>query len=404
MRIGRRFEADGDFSAAGTHALACAQIKRHAHPAPVVDHDLERHIGFRRTVRLDPIFLAITDNLLVAHRALRILTAYRIGQCFLFVPRPDRAHHLGFFATDRVGTEGRGGLHRDHRQQLEQVIGHHVAQCTGVLVKTATGLDTHGFRGGDLHVVDVVVVTERLEQAIGETADQNVLHRLLAQVMVDPVDLFFAHDLEQAAIERHCTGQIGAERLFDNYPAEPVIGFLQQTGRPQALGHFAEEPRRGGQIKHRIFRTGALDLAGDVLIGRIIEKVTLHIADTLGQRAPQRRIERVLATAGNFAGGLVANEIFEFFGEVRIADRVMIDADDVQPFIHQTVARQVVKRRHQQTLDQVTMCTEQKQGGWGRNFGFLLGTAARQTHYLGSLWPPNPKRMADSILSAYELV
>lgn len=82
----------------------------------------------------------------------------------------------------------------------------------------------------------------------------------------------------------------------------------------------------------------------------------------------------------------------------------MIDADDVQPFVHQTVARQVVKRRHQQTLDQVTVRTEQKQGRRGRNFGFLLGTAARQTHYFGSLWPPNPKRMADSILSAYELV
>ncbi len=46
------------------------------------------------------------------------------------------------------------------------------------------------------------------------------------------------------------------------------------------------------------------------------------------------------------------------------------------------------------------MGTEQKQGrGWGY-LGFLLGTATRQAHYLGSLWPPNPKRMADSILSA----
>ncbi len=78
-------------------------------------------------------------------------------------------------------------------------------------------------------MIDVVIVPERLEQAIGETADQNVLHRLLAQVMVDPVNLLLAHDLEQAPIELNRTGQIGAERLFDHDATEAFFGFLQQT-------------------------------------------------------------------------------------------------------------------------------------------------------------------------------
>ena len=38
---------------------------------------------------------------------------------------------------------------------------------------------------GDLHVGDVVAVPEGFEQFVGETHRQHVLHRLLAQVVVD---------------------------------------------------------------------------------------------------------------------------------------------------------------------------------------------------------------------------
>jgi hypothetical protein len=37
-----------------------------------------------------------------------------------------------------------------------------------VLIKTATGFHADGFGGGDLHVVDVMVVPERFEQAVGK--------------------------------------------------------------------------------------------------------------------------------------------------------------------------------------------------------------------------------------------
>ncbi len=98
-----------------------------------------------------------------------------------------------------------------------------------MFVKTATGFDAYGLRRRNLYVVDVVVVPKRFEQTIGETADQNVLYRFLAQVVVDAVDLLLAHDLEQAAIELDRTGQIGTERFLDHYPAKPVAVFLQQT-------------------------------------------------------------------------------------------------------------------------------------------------------------------------------
>jgi hypothetical protein len=43
-------------------------------------------------------------------------------------------------------------------------------------------------------VVDVVAVPERLEDGVGEAEDQQVLHRLLAQVVVDAVDLLLVED------------------------------------------------------------------------------------------------------------------------------------------------------------------------------------------------------------------
>ncbi|MCY1426032.1 hypothetical protein D9M71_418400 [compost metagenome] len=123
------------------------------------------------------------------------------------------------------------------------MVGHHVAQGAGAVIERTTGLDTDGFRCGDLHVVDVVIVPERFEQAVGKAADQNILHRLFAQVMVDAVDLPLAHHLQQAGVERLGAGQVGAEGLLDHHAAKTAGGLVEQPGLPQAQGHFGEEAR-----------------------------------------------------------------------------------------------------------------------------------------------------------------
>ena len=47
---------------------------------------------------------------------------------------------------------------------------------------------------GDLHMVDVIAVPDRLEHAVGEAQHQDVLHRLLAEIMIDPVDLLLVDE------------------------------------------------------------------------------------------------------------------------------------------------------------------------------------------------------------------
>ena len=105
---------------------------------------------------------------------------------------PDGVQHVHFLVADLVGVEGDHRLHGHQAEQLQQMILHHVAQRAGAIVIAAAVFHAHLFGHRDRHVVHVAPVPDRLEQRIGETERQNVLHGLLAQVMVDAEDLRFA--------------------------------------------------------------------------------------------------------------------------------------------------------------------------------------------------------------------
>ena len=87
------------------------------------------------------------------------------------------------------GSRSTGRLHRHQAEKLQHVVLHHVAQGARALVVAAPGADTDRFRHGDLDVIHVAIVPDGLEDAVAEPHQHDVLHRLLAQVMVDPVDL-----------------------------------------------------------------------------------------------------------------------------------------------------------------------------------------------------------------------
>ena len=79
------------------------------------------------------------------------------------------------------------------------MVGHHVAQRAGGVVGLAALLDADRLGDGDLHVVDVVAVPQRLEEAVGEAEDQDVLHRLLAEIVIDAEDLLLARHAQDLA-------------------------------------------------------------------------------------------------------------------------------------------------------------------------------------------------------------
>ena len=100
------------------------------------------------------------------------------------VDRTQRAQHLHFLVAHLGGVETRRRFHRDQRQQLQHVVLNHVAQRAGLVIKRATALQAHCLGHGDLNVVDPARVPQRLEQPVAEAQRQQILHRLLAEIVV----------------------------------------------------------------------------------------------------------------------------------------------------------------------------------------------------------------------------
>ena len=63
------------------------------------------------------------------------------------------------------------------------------------------------FGNGDLHMVNVLAIPDRLEDAIGKAENQQVLHRLFAEIMVDAVDLRLGEGAGDLVIERDAEGR-----------------------------------------------------------------------------------------------------------------------------------------------------------------------------------------------------
>ena len=76
-----------------------------------------------------------------------------------------------------------------------------VAQRPRLVVVGPTKLNSDLLSRRDLHRIDQVAVPDRLEDRVGEPEGEDVLDRLLAQVVVDPVDGVFVEDFLHDLVE-----------------------------------------------------------------------------------------------------------------------------------------------------------------------------------------------------------
>ncbi len=142
-----------------------------------------------------------------------------------------------------------------------------------MFVVGAAALNADALGHGDLDMVDVAAVPYRLEDAVGEAEDQDVLDGLLPQVVVDAVYLVFVEYTVERAVQLRRAGQVMAERLLydDARPAAVAAG---QTRLAQALGDPGVLAGGRGQVVQAVARPGlAFDLLqplGQVLVARWI--------------------------------------------------------------------------------------------------------------------------------------
>ena len=185
---------------------------------------------------------------------------------------------------------------------------HHVLEGARRLVEGHPVVDRERLGDVDLHVVDVIPIPDRLEEAVGEAEGQDVLRRFLTQEVVDAEDLVLVEDLVHGVVQRDGAGQVGAERLLHDDP-----GTLDQFRVRQQLDHRARRRRRDAQVVqparfpdvHLLF--GAGHRLGHRLrpAARRAEAQTLLEIRPLEQRDPARR-ELVTGVARQLTEILVA--------------------------------------------------------------------------------------------------
>jgi hypothetical protein len=139
-------------------------------------------------------------------------------------------------------------------------------------------------------VLDVRAVPERLDDGVGEAEVQQVLHRLLAEEMIDAKDRRFRDDLLERAVDGLRTGEIAAERLLDDHAR---VGCT--TGTAQLRRDCSEQAGRDRQVMARPLR--AVDGLAQGGKRGVVAVVAVHVLHP-GFQAAQRLGVRPVAMLG----------------------------------------------------------------------------------------------------------
>ncbi len=147
------------------------------------------------------------------------------------VERAHVAQHLGLLVADRLVVRPARRLHREVADDLQEVVLDDVADDAGLLVELPPPRDPEALGHRDLDVLDVVAVPDRLEEGVRESEVEDVLDRLLAEVVVDPEDVLLGEGAVQDLVERARRGEVAAERLLERRLGPPRRGPTASAAR-----------------------------------------------------------------------------------------------------------------------------------------------------------------------------
>ncbi len=168
-----------------------------------------------------------------------------------------------------------------------------------VVVSAAPALHAERLGDGDLHVVDVLLVEERLEDRVAEAERQNVLDRFLPEVVIDAVDLALVENLGDRRVERAGALEIVAEGLFDDHPRpDRFVLVVDEAGRGEMPDDDREELRRHREVEETIPRQVPLALhLLDLRLERLERLELVRVAGVVVERADERVLGRDLLAA-----------------------------------------------------------------------------------------------------------
>src|SRR5205809_768240 len=92
------------------------------------------------------------------------------GVLLYFVPgdRTQAAEHVYPGVADELGIERVGGVHRDEAEQLQDVVLDHIPERACLFIICGPASDAFRFAHRDLDMIDILMVPNRIENAVGE--------------------------------------------------------------------------------------------------------------------------------------------------------------------------------------------------------------------------------------------
>ena len=200
-------------------------------------------------------------------------------------------------------------------------------------------------------MIDVSAIPDGLENSIGEAKSEDVLDGLFAEVMVDPVDLFFVGNLEQLLVQRASAFEIMAEGLFYDHAAPVAVVLLHQAVFGEVLHDRSESIRSSGQVVEvvsvsRVLLVDFGEQVFEIRIGLRVVEVARHVVHAAHKPLPQIGVD--------VTGGKLLHVLSDFFAIVVSGHGATGDADYGEFVREQFGARKVVEGWNQLSPSQVT--------------------------------------------------
>ncbi len=243
--------------------------------------------------------------------------------------------------------QARRRFHRDQADELQQVVLDHVAQRADLVEVLHAPADAEVFRNRDLHVIDRAAPPQRFEQRIGEAQREQVLHRLLAEVMVDAVDLVLGETVAHFIIDRAGRLVVVPERLLEH---DAAVGG-DQAVLLQSLRDGAEQARRRREVGDADAVFAARKQVDERAPVVVVVRIALHVVDAVAQLRPLRVIEIAAAE-------IVLQRLLDETEVLVAAQVTTAGRDDAAVARDLAVAFAVVQRRQQLAHGQVTGTAE----------------------------------------------
>ena len=251
--------------------LARADEDRHALPAPIVDR--QPHGRERLHLRI------------VCHTSLAPVAEELTADHIARPQRGDRFQYLHLLIAHRLAVDARWWLHHESREHLKHMVLDHVADCAGLVIECAAILHTERLGHGHLDAVNVLPVPERFVHWVADAKEQQVVHRSLAEVVIDAKNSRLIEGPEQNTIEVARALNVATKGFLDDDPGAKSSA----AAAGELLDDFAEKQRRNGEIERGTLRRSKGLL--ESLKGGSVRVVTVDVAQQLAELRGRCRIE-----------------------------------------------------------------------------------------------------------------